>query len=364
MSFFPLMLERLEREATLRLDQLAARPRLAAAALLALALFAYLPGVFLLPPVDRTEIVYAQASRGMLERGDAIDATYEGERFAFRPIGIYWLQAGAGKLLGRWSWDDIATYRLPSLIAGDPCRAGDVVADATPARRAARHHRRGAVCRVAHRGAAGEPVDSRRPAAAVHCRGSARPPAALLRHGARPRQRAMAGARLLGGAGRRHAAQCSRRADPVAVDHCGAVRHGPPRRLAGAAASAHRRAADAGHRRAVDHHPRPLRRRPVQRPHVGRVHPRARRRAGHEMEGGAAHLHAGVRPRLSPRRAAAGAGADQPVARARRRPAAVSIRLDRRLLAVPGADRLEARALYGAGDVPGRRRGGRARPRP
>ena len=43
---------------------------------------------------------------------------YEGERFAFRPIGIYWLQAGAGKLLGRWSWDDIATYRLPSLIAG------------------------------------------------------------------------------------------------------------------------------------------------------------------------------------------------------------------------------------------------------
>ena len=75
MSFFPLMLERLEREATLRLDQLAARPRLAAAALLALALFAYLPGVFLLPPVDRTEIVYAQSSRGMLERGDAIDAT-------------------------------------------------------------------------------------------------------------------------------------------------------------------------------------------------------------------------------------------------------------------------------------------------
>ncbi|MDP1907690.1 MAG: glycosyltransferase family 39 protein, partial [Hyphomicrobium sp.] len=112
------MLDRLEREATLRLDQLAARPRLAAAALLALALFAYLPGVFLLPPVDRTEIVYAQSSRGMLERGDAIDATYEGERFAFRPIGIYWLQAGVGKLLGRWSWDDIATYRLPSLIAG------------------------------------------------------------------------------------------------------------------------------------------------------------------------------------------------------------------------------------------------------
>ena len=57
--------------------------------------------MLLLPPVDRTEIVYAQSSRGMLERGTAIDFSYEGERFAFRPIGIYWLQAGAGKLLGR-----------------------------------------------------------------------------------------------------------------------------------------------------------------------------------------------------------------------------------------------------------------------
>ena len=71
MSFLPLTLERLERESACLLDRLAARPRLAAAALLALAVFTYLPGVFLLPPVDRTEIVYAQSSRGMLERGDA-----------------------------------------------------------------------------------------------------------------------------------------------------------------------------------------------------------------------------------------------------------------------------------------------------
>ena len=118
MSFLPLTLDRLERASAQLLDTLAARPRLAAAALLALAVFTYLPGVFLLPPVDRTEIVYAQSSRGMLERGTAIDSSYEGERFAFRPIGIYWLQAGTGKLLGRGAWDDIATYRLPSLIAG------------------------------------------------------------------------------------------------------------------------------------------------------------------------------------------------------------------------------------------------------
>lgn len=118
MSFFPLTLDRLERGSTRWLDRLAARPRLAAAALLGLALFAYLPGVLLLPPVDRTEVVYAQSARGMLERRDAFDASYEGERFAFRPIGIYWLQMGAGQLLGRDAHGAIATYRLPSLIAG------------------------------------------------------------------------------------------------------------------------------------------------------------------------------------------------------------------------------------------------------
>ena len=115
---FPLTLEWLERESALLLDKLAARPRLAAAALLALAVFTYLPGVFLLPPVDRTEVVYAQSSRGMVERGTAIDSSYEGERFAFRPIGIYWLQAATTKVLGKWSRADISTYRLPSLLAG------------------------------------------------------------------------------------------------------------------------------------------------------------------------------------------------------------------------------------------------------
>jgi len=118
MSFFPLTPERLERESTCLLDRLAARPRLAAAELLALALFTYLPGVFLLPPVDRTEIVYAQSSRGMLERGTLIDSSYEGEAFAFRPIGIYWLQTATAKVLGRDARGAIATYRLPSLIAG------------------------------------------------------------------------------------------------------------------------------------------------------------------------------------------------------------------------------------------------------
>lgn len=116
-SLFSTM-DRLERDSGALLNRLAAQPRLAAAALLLLALVTYLPGVLLLPPVDRTEVVYAQSSRDMLKRSDYLDATFEGERFQFRPIGIYWLQIGAGKVLGHKAQHWITTYRVPSLVAG------------------------------------------------------------------------------------------------------------------------------------------------------------------------------------------------------------------------------------------------------
>jgi 4-amino-4-deoxy-L-arabinose transferase-like glycosyltransferase len=109
---------RLQANCARGLDEIAARPRLAAAALVALALIAYLPGLIELPPVDRTEIVYAQSTRGMLERGDLLDARFLDERFPFRPIGIYWLQMASGALLGPSAWSAISTYRLPSLLGG------------------------------------------------------------------------------------------------------------------------------------------------------------------------------------------------------------------------------------------------------
>jgi 4-amino-4-deoxy-L-arabinose transferase-like glycosyltransferase len=111
-------LSRLEAQCARLLDEVAARPRLAAAVLVGLALVAYLPGLVALPPVDRTEIVYAQSARGMLERGDLLDARFLDERFPFRPIGIYWLQTASGALLGPSAWGAIATYRLPSLLGG------------------------------------------------------------------------------------------------------------------------------------------------------------------------------------------------------------------------------------------------------
>ena len=110
--------DRLEDACRHAIDRVAARPRLAAAVLVALALLCYLPGLLALPPVDRTEVVYAQMARSMLERGDLLDATYQGERFAFRPIGITWLQMAAGAALGKDAQAAIATYRLPSLLGG------------------------------------------------------------------------------------------------------------------------------------------------------------------------------------------------------------------------------------------------------
>lgn len=111
-------LERLDSGCRSLIDRLAARPRLAAAVLLALALVSYLPGLVALPTVDRTEVVYAQMARDMLANGDFLDAQYLGERFAFRPIGITWMQGLAGQLLGAEAQASIATYRLPSLLGG------------------------------------------------------------------------------------------------------------------------------------------------------------------------------------------------------------------------------------------------------
>jgi 4-amino-4-deoxy-L-arabinose transferase-like glycosyltransferase len=97
------------------LDWLAARPRAASAVLLILTLVCFLPGVVALPPVDRTEIVYAATSRAMLARGDLLDAQLQGERFPYRPIGAFWLQMATASALGADARDAITTYRLPSL---------------------------------------------------------------------------------------------------------------------------------------------------------------------------------------------------------------------------------------------------------
>lgn len=97
------------------LDMLARRPL---PVLLLLCLIAWLPGFFTLPPLDRDESRFAQASKQMIESGDLVDIRYStGFRYN-KPVGIYWLQSAATRIAGSPPYNRIWTYRLPSLIGG------------------------------------------------------------------------------------------------------------------------------------------------------------------------------------------------------------------------------------------------------
>jgi len=92
----------------------------AVALLLGFAALAFLPGFFQIPPVDRDEARFAQATKQMLETGEYIDIHFQDEVRYKKPVGIYWLQAAAvkaGAALGVPSArTTIWLYRLPSLL--------------------------------------------------------------------------------------------------------------------------------------------------------------------------------------------------------------------------------------------------------
>ena len=91
------------------------RPFVPMLAVAVLAFVLFLPGFFAMPPVDRDEARFAQASRQMLTSGDFIDIRLgDGTRYK-KPIGIYWLQGAAVSLCGSDCRDEIWAYRLPSL---------------------------------------------------------------------------------------------------------------------------------------------------------------------------------------------------------------------------------------------------------
>ena len=81
-----------------------------------LALVCYLPGVMALPPVDRSEILYAENAQEMLEQNEPFDPRFIGQSQAHRPIGTYWLQMASAWLAPESERGDITTYRIPSLI--------------------------------------------------------------------------------------------------------------------------------------------------------------------------------------------------------------------------------------------------------
>ncbi len=81
---------------------------------LALMLLLAMPGFFSLPPVDRDEVLFSQASRQMLASGDFVDIRFaDGPRYK-KPVGIYWLQAASSAISGQP--DQIWSYRLVSLL--------------------------------------------------------------------------------------------------------------------------------------------------------------------------------------------------------------------------------------------------------
>jgi 4-amino-4-deoxy-L-arabinose transferase-like glycosyltransferase len=92
----------------------------AVAVLLLVALLGFLPGFFSIPPMDRDEARFAQATKQMVESGDYIDIRFQDEVRYKKPVGIYWLQAAVVKTASTLGFRRAPTtiwlYRIPSLI--------------------------------------------------------------------------------------------------------------------------------------------------------------------------------------------------------------------------------------------------------
>lgn len=88
--------------------------------LVAFCLLAFLPGFFQIPPVDRDEARFAQATKQMVESGEYVDIRFQDEVRYKKPVGIYWLQAAVVKTAEAVGIPGARTtiwlYRIPSLI--------------------------------------------------------------------------------------------------------------------------------------------------------------------------------------------------------------------------------------------------------
>ncbi len=80
------------------------------------ALLAGLPGVFAMPPLDRDESRFAQATAQMLETGDFVVINFQDQPRFKKPVGIHWLQAASVAAVSEAEDREIWAYRLPSLL--------------------------------------------------------------------------------------------------------------------------------------------------------------------------------------------------------------------------------------------------------
>ena len=87
--------------------------------LIAFCLLLWLPGFFTIPPSDRDEGRFAQASKQMLETGDYVNIRFGTEARNRKPVGIHWLQvpfAAAAQAAGITTENPVWPYRIPSAL--------------------------------------------------------------------------------------------------------------------------------------------------------------------------------------------------------------------------------------------------------
>lgn len=81
-----------------------------------LAVLIFWPGQMQVPPLDRDEPRFAQASKQMVESGNFVEIAFQDEPRLKKPIGIYWLQSASVSLLAADEPAALWAYRMPSLI--------------------------------------------------------------------------------------------------------------------------------------------------------------------------------------------------------------------------------------------------------
>src|SRR6478735_624424 len=83
-------------------------------------LLLFLPGFFNIPPIDRDEARFAQATKQMVETDDFLDIRFQDDVRYKKPVGVYWLQALAVKTASALGLPRaqlrIWLYRIPSLV--------------------------------------------------------------------------------------------------------------------------------------------------------------------------------------------------------------------------------------------------------
>ncbi|WP_395670769.1 ArnT family glycosyltransferase [Phenylobacterium sp.] len=80
------------------------------------AFLAGLPGLLAVPPLDRDESRFAQATAQMLETGDFVVIRYQDQPRFKKPVGIHWMQAASVSAFSSPEARQIWAYRIPSLL--------------------------------------------------------------------------------------------------------------------------------------------------------------------------------------------------------------------------------------------------------